>query len=94
MTRDAVAQDTSFAMATVERPVARSAPKQAPVTPSTVPGGKTTKTSKWNTKDLALRLGVDVASAATAGALTCPLITIIDRYVLIASNGLFYEWGS
>jgi hypothetical protein len=36
-------------------------------------------TAAWNTKDLGKRLGVDVASAATAGALTCPLITIIDR---------------
>lgn len=33
----------------------------------------------WNTKQLWSRLGVDTASAATAGALTCPLITIIDR---------------
>ncbi|KAJ5295129.1 hypothetical protein PENANT_c035G08207 [Penicillium antarcticum] len=38
--------------------------------------------STWNTKDLGKRLGVDVASAATAGALTCPLITIIDRAII------------
>lgn len=37
--------------------------------------------SEWNTKHLLARFGVDAASAATAGALTCPLITIIDRYV-------------
>lgn len=80
MTRDAVAQDTSsFAMATVERPVTPSTPKQAPVSPATVPAAKTNIASTWNTKDLGLRLGVDVASAATAGALTCPLIAIIDR---------------
>lgn len=79
MTRDAVAQDSSFVMATVERPVARSAPKQAPITAPPSPTGEKSQTSTWNTKDLGLRLGVDVASAATAGALTCPLITIIDR---------------
>lgn len=33
----------------------------------------------WNTDRLGARLGVDVASAATAGALTCPVITVIDR---------------
>ncbi|CAG8005995.1 unnamed protein product [Penicillium salamii] len=39
-------------------------------------------TRPWNTKDLGKRLGVDAASAATAGALTCPLITIIDRAIM------------
>lgn len=34
---------------------------------------------KWNTNRLGARLGVDVVSAATAGALTCPVITVIDR---------------
>ncbi|KAJ5778265.1 hypothetical protein N7520_001511 [Penicillium odoratum] len=38
--------------------------------------------SAWNTRNLGLRLGVDVASAASAGALTCPLITIIDRAII------------
>ncbi|KAJ5543086.1 hypothetical protein N7535_005515 [Penicillium sp. DV-2018c] len=45
-----------------------------PLVPST--------TSRWNTKDLGKRIGVDIASAATAGALTCPLITIIDRAIM------------
>ncbi|KAJ5156770.1 hypothetical protein N7492_009573 [Penicillium capsulatum] len=59
-------------MATVPDPVARGPPAPAPA--------NVTKTAPaWNQKDLGLRLGVDVASAATAGALTCPLITIIDR---------------
>ncbi|KAJ5929583.1 hypothetical protein N7454_006533 [Penicillium verhagenii] len=39
-------------------------------------------TQAWNTQSLGLRLGVDVASAASAGALTCPLITIIDRAII------------
>lgn len=76
MTRDAVAQDASFAMATVsERPVARSTPP-APC-PKVVSAPAVAQT--WDTRDLGLRLGVDVVSAASAGALTCPLITIIDR---------------
>lgn len=59
-------------MATVPEPVARS-----PTKPTSANVIKTAPA--WNSKDLGLRLGVDVASAATAGALTCPLITIIDR---------------
>ncbi|KAJ5935559.1 hypothetical protein N7466_005106 [Penicillium verhagenii] len=39
-------------------------------------------TQAWNTRNLGLRLGVDLASAASAGALTCPLITIIDRAII------------
>jgi hypothetical protein len=46
---------------------------------STVKQSSIARSTPWNTKDLGKRLGVDVASAATAGALTCPLITIIDR---------------
>ncbi|PWY75550.1 hypothetical protein BO70DRAFT_388782 [Aspergillus heteromorphus CBS 117.55] len=38
--------------------------------------------SDWNTSRLGTRLGVDVASAATAGALTCPVITVIDRAII------------
>lgn len=34
---------------------------------------------KWNTKNLGLRLGSDVAGAASAAVLVAPLITIIDR---------------
>ncbi|PCG90736.1 Hypothetical protein PENO1_063420 [Penicillium occitanis (nom. inval.)] len=42
----------------------------------------TTKSDKqWNTRSLGLRFAVDAASAAVAGALICPIITIIDRYV-------------
>ncbi|CAI7658646.1 unnamed protein product [Penicillium glandicola] len=60
-------------MATVKQE-AQERQGQAPSTRSTA--------SKWNTKNLGKRLGVDVASAATAGALTCPLITIIDRAIM------------
>ncbi|KAE8390456.1 Cys/Met metabolism PLP-dependent enzyme-domain-containing protein [Aspergillus alliaceus] len=39
-------------------------------------------TSTWNTNRLGARVGVDIASAATAGALTCPVITVIDRAII------------
>ncbi|KAE8423705.1 Cys/Met metabolism PLP-dependent enzyme-domain-containing protein [Aspergillus pseudocaelatus] len=46
-------------------------------------------TSTWNTSRLGSRLGVDIASAATAGALTCPVITVIDRAIIEkASKGI------
>ena len=38
--------------------------------------------NKWNTENLLWRVGADVTSAATAGVLIAPVITIIDRYVL------------
>lgn len=49
-------------------------PRQLHV-PETVLGGA----RRWNTRDLGSRLAVDVVSAATAGALICPMITIIDK---------------
>lgn len=35
--------------------------------------------SRWNTKNLALRLGVDMVSASCAAGLIAPLISILDR---------------
>ncbi|GBF66816.1 membrane protein [Trichophyton mentagrophytes] len=46
--------------------------------PETVLGG----TRRWNTGNLGSRLAVDVVSAATAGALICPMITIIDKSII------------
>ncbi|PGH15061.1 hypothetical protein AJ80_05686 [Polytolypa hystricis UAMH7299] len=44
---------------------------------------------RWNTDSLALRLGVDVASALGAASIICPVITMIDRAVIEkASKGL------
>lgn len=40
-----------------------------------------TAESKWNTKNLGLRLAADVASASSAAALVAPLISIIDKCV-------------
>lgn len=34
---------------------------------------------KWNTANLSKRLGIDVASAATASILVSPIITIVDQ---------------
>jgi hypothetical protein len=36
---------------------------------------------QWNTKNLGLRLGADIASAASAASMIAPVISIIDRYV-------------
>ncbi|KAI9933472.1 hypothetical protein ASPWEDRAFT_114854 [Aspergillus wentii DTO 134E9] len=48
-----------------------------------------TAATPWNTKNLGMRLGVDTASAAAAGALTCPVITVIDRAIIEkAAKGL------
>jgi hypothetical protein len=56
------------------------APMPAPDNPLRIAKEKTKdKTKVWNTQNLMLRFGADFASAATAGAMICPLITIIDR---------------
>ncbi|PYH47192.1 uncharacterized protein BP01DRAFT_228388 [Aspergillus saccharolyticus JOP 1030-1] len=67
----------------------------SPPAPSSLPMSAITErsmsptTTKWNTDRLGMRLGVDVASAATAGALTCPVITVIDRAIIEkAAKGL------
>ncbi|EKV15934.1 hypothetical protein PDIG_22890 [Penicillium digitatum PHI26] len=74
MNPDAVAQDAIFTMAAVEQEQGQEHQGQAPSKRSTA--------STWNTKDLGKRISVDVASAATAGVLTCPLITVIDRAIM------------
>ncbi|OOF91332.1 hypothetical protein ASPCADRAFT_211164 [Aspergillus carbonarius ITEM 5010] len=53
---------------------------EAPLTMSTI--SEQAISTEWNTNRLGARLGVDVASAATAGALTCPVITVIDRAII------------
>ncbi|RHZ69271.1 hypothetical protein CDV55_106723 [Aspergillus turcosus] len=53
------------------------------------PSKASASSTKWNTDKLGMRLGVDVASAMTAGALTCPVITVIDRAIIEkAAKGL------
>ena len=42
--------------------------------------------SGWNTDNLVTRLSFDAASALSAAALICPIITIIDRYDRASSN--------
>ncbi|CAL5869456.1 uncharacterized protein PFLUO_LOCUS3685 [Penicillium psychrofluorescens] len=65
---EAVAQNAS------EFPSMATIKQRSPIARSTPP--------TWNSKDIGLRLGVDIASAMSAGALTCPLITIIDRAII------------
>ncbi|EAW13402.1 uncharacterized protein ACLA_054490 [Aspergillus clavatus NRRL 1] len=65
------------------------APSIPVVTTTTTAAAAAAANPKWNTKQLGLRLGVDVASAAAAGALTCPVITVIDRAIIEkAAKGL------
>ncbi|RAK95449.1 cystathionine beta-lyase STR3 [Aspergillus ibericus CBS 121593] len=61
-------------------PPARPASEGPPLTMSTI--SEQSISTDWNTNRLGARLGVDVASAATAGALTCPVITVIDRAII------------
>ncbi|KAG7287332.1 hypothetical protein NEMBOFW57_006841 [Staphylotrichum longicolle] len=44
-------------------------------------------TAKWNTKNLALRLGADLVSAASAAVLVAPIISIIDRSIMENASG-------
>jgi len=43
--------------------------------------------TKWNTKNLGLRLGTDFAGAASAALSVAPLITIIDRGIMENASG-------
>ncbi|ODA77841.1 hypothetical protein RJ55_06443 [Drechmeria coniospora] len=50
-------------------------------TTSIFPGQYPREKRQWNVKNLPSRLGTDLVSATTAGALIAPLISIIDRSV-------------
>ena len=41
---------------------------------------------RWNTEHLPYRIGVDIAAAASAGALVAPVITMIDKYVTVRNR--------
>ncbi|KAK8051090.1 hypothetical protein PG993_002475 [Apiospora rasikravindrae] len=43
--------------------------------------------SKWNTKNLGMRLGADFVSAATAASLVAPVISIVDRSITENASG-------
>ncbi|KAL2018226.1 hypothetical protein VTK56DRAFT_1133 [Thermocarpiscus australiensis] len=49
--------------------------------------GGSSKAAKWNTKNLALRLGADLISAASAAVLVAPVISIIDRSIMENASG-------
>ncbi|KAI1468866.1 uncharacterized protein F4812DRAFT_424954 [Daldinia caldariorum] len=42
---------------------------------------------RWNTKNLGLRLGADLTSAACAASIVAPLIAIIDRSIMENASG-------
>ncbi|KAK3294298.1 uncharacterized protein B0H64DRAFT_183967 [Chaetomium fimeti] len=44
-------------------------------------------TTKWNTKNLAQRLGADFLGAASAAVLVAPIISIIDRSIMENASG-------
>ncbi|KAK4134481.1 hypothetical protein BT67DRAFT_380004 [Trichocladium antarcticum] len=44
-------------------------------------------TTAWNTKNLPLRLGADLVSAASAAVLVAPIISIIDRSIMENASG-------
>lgn len=69
MTRNAITQDTSSSL---PMSATTTTVSERPLSPA--------PSKRWNADRFGTRLGVDVASAATAGALTCPVITVIDRY--------------
>ncbi|WEW59345.1 hypothetical protein PRK78_004815 [Emydomyces testavorans] len=57
--------------------------------PNVAPASLTSTSKKWNTDSLGTRLAVDAASATTAAALICPIVTIIDRAIIEkAAKGL------
>ncbi|KAH6685950.1 hypothetical protein F5X68DRAFT_17778 [Plectosphaerella plurivora] len=41
----------------------------------------------WNTKNLGLRLGADALSAACAGTMVAPIVTMIDRSIMENASG-------
>ncbi|KAH6634830.1 hypothetical protein B0J18DRAFT_31926 [Chaetomium sp. MPI-SDFR-AT-0129] len=51
------------------------------------PGSDETVAKPWNTKNLGLRLGTDLASAATAAVMVAPVISIIDRSIMENASG-------
>ncbi|KAK4098311.1 hypothetical protein N658DRAFT_455343 [Parathielavia hyrcaniae] len=51
------------------------------------PNSNSSTSAKWNTKDLAFRLGADLISAASAAVLVAPIISIIDRSIMENASG-------
>ncbi|KAF2145267.1 uncharacterized protein K452DRAFT_221599 [Aplosporella prunicola CBS 121167] len=43
--------------------------------------------TSWNTRNLGLRSGADIAAAASAGVLVAPVITMIDRSIIENASG-------
>ncbi|KAL2153654.1 hypothetical protein VTH82DRAFT_4809 [Thermothelomyces myriococcoides] len=71
---------------TPSRLAAATLPKPAPTMGSEAKTGST-RIEKWNTKNLALRLGTDLISAASAAVMVTPIISIIDRSIMENASG-------
>jgi hypothetical protein len=55
--------------------------------PDSAPAAAAPAAKAWNTKNLGLRLGSDLAGAASAGFLVAPVISIIDRSIMENASG-------
>ncbi|AEO60858.1 hypothetical protein MYCTH_2310539 [Thermothelomyces thermophilus ATCC 42464] len=75
---DGVKSSSRLAAATRPIPTSTIAPE---------PKAGSTQTEKWNTKNLALRLGADLISAASAAVMVAPIISIIDRSIMENASG-------
>ncbi|KAL7897641.1 hypothetical protein HDV63DRAFT_50498 [Trichoderma sp. SZMC 28014] len=53
----------------------------------TSPQSQSQPKPRWNSKNLSWRIGADASSAACAGALIAPIITIIDRSIMENASG-------
>lgn len=62
--------------------MSRPGPEQQARPPATQPR------PRWNTEQLGLRIGADALSAACAGILVAPIVTMIDRYFPYPSRAI------
>lgn len=85
--RDTVAERPDDAVAQLEMESKTSIPVPEPQLSKRDTASPKTE-SRWNTRNLALRLAADIASAASAAALVAPLISIIDKYAFLCSPPL------
>lgn len=67
-------------------PIDANPPVPVPTTQQTVEMSPELS-QQWNTKNLGLRLGADMASAASAASMIAPVISIIDRSIMENASG-------
>ncbi|KAF1834070.1 hypothetical protein BDW02DRAFT_353911 [Decorospora gaudefroyi] len=86
------ASDGSIATASISLPNPTPNPNPNPNPKIPLPSMRTPTTSTdtprtWNTSKLGLRIGVDTLSAAAAGLLVAPIITMIDKGIIENASG-------